>query len=139
MNPYRAWVSGSTANITDLPNAFDFSKTAPMLPAAAIPCPIAEIPANPIASPAPTAAQPATNGMSTGAVPNNPKPTSIRIATRKPYRAWVSGSTENNIDLPNIFLSLAVAPNPADAANPWPIADTAAIPTASPAPRAPKP
>ena len=139
IKPYNAWVSGRTENIMPLPNTFAFSSTALILPAAAIPWPIAETPARPTARPAPIVAKPITIETSFTALPNKPTPTMINIAIRNPYNAWVSGSTENNMLLPSIFLFSELAPRPAEDAIPWPIAEIAAMPTAKPAPTAPKP
>ena len=126
-------------NIKPLPNISFFSFTLPILEAAAIPCPIADTPPNPTAKPAPIVNKPTTSGTSFVPAPNNPTPTMINIAIKNPYNACVSGSAENNNPLPSIFLFCELAPKPAEAVIPWPTEEIAAMPTAKPAPTAPKP
>ena len=47
-----------------------------------------------------------------------PAPTKSKIAIRKPYRAWVSGKTENKIAFPNDLSFVATALTPDEAAIP---------------------
>ena len=58
------------------------------------------MPAIPTANPAPIATMPIAAVIPVLDAPKIPAPTNNNTAIRKPYKACVSGKTENNIDLP---------------------------------------